>query len=324
MPESVTVEELVKNVRLKVLQGEDYLQRPIVTSDICRPALEFAGYFTHYPAERIQLLGITETSFAKDMTQAHRTEYMIKMCMPQTPCFVISTDLPIPIELSKAAEAAHIPILGTHLTSSRILSNMTSYLVGCLAKRQSLHGVLVDINGIGVLITGDSGVGKSETALELVRRGHRLVADDRVEVYARDEQTLVGSAPAILDHLMEIRGIGIIDVMNLYGAGAIMESDIINFIVHLETWTPDAQFDRLGDRGDTQTIQGVIIPKVSIPVKTGRNLAIIIESAAMNYRAETMGYDATKTFDDNLNRLIQQNSAHDTQVKEQKQENEHD
>ena len=201
---------------------------------------------------------------------------------------------------------------------------MTSYLVGCLAKRQSLHGVLVDINGIGVLITGDSGVGKSETALELVRRGHRLVADDRVEVYARDEQTLVGSAPAILDHLMEIRGIGIIDVMNLYGAGAIMESDIINFIVHLETWTPDAQFDRLGDRGDTQTIQGVIIPKVSIPVKTGRNLAIIIESAAMNYRAETMGYDATKTFDDNLNRLIQQNSAHDTQVKEQKQENEHD
>ena len=324
MPESVTVEELVKNVRLKVLQGEDYLQRPIVTSDICRPALEFAGYFTHYPAERIQLLGITETSFAKDMTQAHRTEYMTKMCMPQTPCVVISTDLPIPIELSKAAEAAHIPILGTHLTSSRILSNMTSYLVGCLAKRQSLHGVLVDINGIGVLITGDSGVGKSETALELVRRGHRLVADDRVEVYARDEQTLVGSAPAILDHLMEIRGIGIIDVMNLYGAGAIMESDIINFIVHLETWTPDAQFDRLGDRGDTQTIQGVIIPKVSIPVKTGRNLAIIIESAAMNYRAETMGYDATKTFDDNLNRLIQQNSAHDTQVKEQKQENEHD
>ncbi len=324
MPEIVTVEELVKNVRLKVLQGEDYLQRPIVTSDICRPALEFAGYFTHYPAERIQLLGITETSFAKDMTQAHRTEYMTKMCMPQTPCFVISTDLPIPIELSKAAEAAHIPILGTHLTSSRILSNMTSYLVGCLAKRQSLHGVLVDINGIGVLITGDSGVGKSETALELVRRGHRLVADDRVEVYARDEQTLVGSAPAILDHLMEIRGIGIIDVMNLYGAGAIMESDIINFIVHLETWTPDAQFDRLGDRGDTQTIQGVIIPKVSIPVKTGRNLAIIIESAAMNYRAETMGYDATKTFDDNLNRLIQQNSAHDTQVKEQKQENEHD
>ena len=193
---------------------------------------------------------------------------------------------------------------------------MTSYLLGRLAPRHSLHGVLVDINGVGVLITGDSGVGKSETALELVRRGHRLVADDRVEVYARDEQTLVGKAPAILKHLMEIRGIGIIDVSTLYGTGAIMPSDVINLIVHLETWTPDVQFDRLGDRGDKQTIQGVIVPKVSVPVKTGRNLAIIIESAAMNYRAETMGYDATKTFDDNLNRLIKQNSARDTKEKQ--------
>ena len=188
---------------------------------------------------------------------------------------------------------------------------MTSYLVGRLAPRESLHGVLVDISGVGVLITGDSGVGKSETALELVRRGHRLVADDRVEVYARDEQTLVGAAPTILQHLMEIRGIGIIDVMTLYGSGAVLPQDTIDFIVHLEIWTPDSQFDRLGDQGDTQVIQDVSIPKVSVPVKTGRNLAIIIESAAMNFRAQTMGYDATKTFDENLNRLIQQNSERD-------------
>ncbi|MBB1094983.1 HPr(Ser) kinase/phosphatase [Limosilactobacillus agrestis] len=311
MPNNVTVHELVDKVRLKVLQGGDYLQRKITTSDISRPALEFAGYFKHYPAARIQLLGITETSFAKDLTHEQREEYMTKMCMPQTPCFVISTNLPIPKELKKAAEDAKIPILGTHLTSSQILSNMTSYLLERLAPRKSLHGVLVDISGVGVLITGDSGVGKSETALELVRRGHRLIADDRVEVYARDEQTLVGTAPQILKHLMEIRGIGIIDVSTLYGTGAIMPSDQINLIVHLETWTPDVQFDRLGDRGDTQTIQGVIVPKVSVPVKTGRNLAIIIESAAMNYRAETMGYDATETFDRNLNQLIKQNSERD-------------
>ena len=316
MADHITVKELVDNVRLKVLQGEEYLQRPITTSDISRPALEFAGYFKHYPAMRIQLLGITETSFAKDLTHEKREKYLTKMCAPQTPCFVISTNLPIPAELQVAAKNAKIPILGTHLTSSQILSNMTSYLLGRLAPRQSLHGVLVDINGVGVLITGDSGVGKSETALELVRRGHRLVADDRVEVYARDEQTLVGKAPAILKHLMEIRGIGIIDVSTLYGTGAIMPSDVINLIVHLETWTPDVQFDRLGDRGDKQTIQGVIVPKVSVPVKTGRNLAIIIESAAMNYRAETMGYNATKTFDDNLNRLIKQNSARDTKEKQ--------
>lgn len=312
MPNHVTVQELVDKVRLKVLQGKDYLGRTITTSDISRPALEFAGYFKHYPAMRIQLLGITEISFSKDLTHDQMVEYMTRMCTPQTPCFVISTNLPIPQELKKAAEDAHIPILGTHLTSSQILSNMTSYLLGRLAPRKSLHGVLVDISGVGVLITGDSGVGKSETALELVRRGHRLVADDRVEVYARDEQTLIGTAPAILQHLMEIRGIGIIDVSTLYGTGAIMPVDNINLIVHLETWTPDTKFDRLGDRGDTQTIQGVIIPKVSVPVKTGRNLAIIIESAAMNYRAETMGYDATKTFDENLNRLIKQNSARDS------------
>ncbi|WP_283587373.1 HPr(Ser) kinase/phosphatase [Limosilactobacillus viscerum] len=308
----VTVQELVDKVRLKVLQGENYLGRTITTSDISRPALEFAGYFKHYPAMRIQLLGITEISFSKDLTHDQMTEYMTRMCTPQTPCFVISTNLPIPEELKKAAEDAQIPILGTHLTSSQILSNMTSYLLGRLAPRKSMHGVLVDISGVGVLITGDSGVGKSETALELVRRGHRLVADDRVEVYARDEQTLIGTAPAILQHLMEIRGIGIIDVSTLYGTGAIMPEDNINLIVHLETWTPDTKFDRLGDRGDTQTVQGVIIPKVSVPVKTGRNLAIIIESAAMNYRAETMGYDATKTFDENLNRLIKQNSARDS------------
>ncbi|KRM60467.1 HPr kinase [Paucilactobacillus vaccinostercus DSM 20634] len=308
---SVTVADLVKNVRMKVLQGEDYLDRPVTTSDISRPGLELTGYFKYYPAPRIQLLGITETSFAKNMTHDELLMVMRKMCAPETPTFVVSTDLPVPEELKQAAEETKIPILGTKLTSSRILSNMTFYLSGKLAKRESVHGVLVDINGVGVLITGDSGVGKSETALELVRRGHRLVADDRVEVYAQDEQTLVGSAPAILEHLMEIRGIGIIDVMTLYGAGAVMQEDDVDLIVHLETWAPDVQFDRLGDRGDTQQILDVVVPRVAIPVKTGRNLAIIIESAAMNYRAQTMGYDATETFDDNLNRLIQENSKKD-------------
>ena len=311
MANSVTVADLVKNVRMKVLQGEDYLDRPVTTSDISRPGLELTGYFKYYPAPRIQLLGITETSFAKNMTHDELLMVIRKMCAPETPTFVVSTDLPVPEELKQAAEETKIPILGTKLTSSRILSNMTFYLSGKLAKRESVHGVLVDINGVGVLITGDSGVGKSETALELVRRGHRLVADDRVEVYAQDEQTLVGSAPAILEHLMEIRGIGIIDVMTLYGAGAVMQEDDVDLIVHLETWAPDVQFDRLGDRGDTQQILDVVVPRVAIPVKTGRNLAIIIESAAMNYRAQTMGYDATETFDDNLNRLIQENSKKD-------------
>ncbi|MGO2299839.1 HPr(Ser) kinase/phosphatase [Paucilactobacillus nenjiangensis] len=311
MVNEVTVADLVKKTRLKVLQGDKYLDRVVTTSDISRPGLELTGYFKYYPAMRIQLLGITETSFAQNMTHDELLMVMRKMCAPETPTFVVSTDLEVPKELKQAAKENNIPILGTSLTSSRVLSNMTYYLSGKLAERQSVHGVLVDINGVGVMITGDSGVGKSETALELVRRGHRLVADDRVEVYAQDEQTLVGSAPAILNHLMEIRGIGIIDVMNLYGAGAVMQEDDVDLIVNLETWAPDVQFDRLGDKGDSQKILDVIVPKVSIPVKTGRNLAIIIESAAMNFRAQSMGYDATEVFDANLNKLIKENSKKD-------------
>ncbi len=256
----------------------------------------------------MQLLGITETSFAKGMDHAKLLDVMRHMCQPETPAFVISTQLEPSDELYQAAKEANIPLLGTKMTTSRILSNMTNYLEGKLAERQSIHGVLVDIYGVGVMITGDSGVGKSETALELVKRGHRLIADDRVEVYQQDEQTLVGQAPKILAHLLEIRGIGIIDVMNLFGAGAVRSETDIDLIVHLELGRRKKKFDRLGNADESSKIFDVIVPKISIPVRTGRNLAIIIEAAAMNFRAESMGYDATKVFDANLNRLISENS----------------
>ncbi|MFD1455347.1 HPr(Ser) kinase/phosphatase [Levilactobacillus lanxiensis] len=307
MTESVTVAELVKANRLDVYSGEENLDRQITTSDISRPGLELTGYFNYYPAKRVQLLGITETSFAKGMSHKKLLDVMRKMCQPETPAFVISTQLDPPEELKESAAEAGIPILGTKLTTSRVLSNMTNFLEGKLAERQSVHGVLVDIYGVGVMITGDSGVGKSETALELVKRGHRLIADDRVEVYQQDEQTLVGAAPAILSHLLEIRGIGIIDVMNLFGAGAVRSETDIDLIVHLELWKDDNHFDRLGNNDETQRFFDVVVPKISIPVKTGRNLAIIIEAAAMNFRARSMGYDATKVFDENLKRLIKQN-----------------
>ena len=311
MPESVTVADLVRVNRLDVYSGQDDLDRQITTSDISRPGLELTGYFNYYPAKRVQLLGITETSFAKGTSHKKLLDVMHKMCQPETPAFVISTQLDPPEELKQCAEEAHIPILGTKLTTSRVLSNMTNFLEGKLAERQSVHGVLVDIYGVGVMITGDSGVGKSETALELVKRGHRLIADDRVEVYQQDEQTLVGAAPAILSHLLEIRGIGIIDVMNLFGAGAVRSETDIDLIVHLELWHDDNHSDRLGNNTESQRFFDVVVPKITIPVKTGRNLAIIIEAAAMNFRARSMGYDATKVFDENLNRLIKQNSAKD-------------
>ncbi|AMV60035.1 HPr kinase/phosphorylase [Pediococcus damnosus] len=310
LADSVKVSELVKSIRLDVYSGKEFLdKKDIVVSDISRPGLELTGYFNFYPHERVQLFGRTEISYAKgSMTSDERLDIYQRMAHEDTPAFVISRGLPIPQELTVAAKAKNIPVLGSALPTSRLLSNMTNFLEGKLAERQSVHGELVDIYGLGVLITGDSGVGKSETALELVKRGHRLIADDRVDVYQQDEQTLVGESPKILRHLLEIRGVGIIDVMNLFGAGAVRTETDINLIVHLENWSDDKKFDRLGNGQETRKFFDVEIPRITIPVRTGRNLAVIIESAAMNFRAKNMGYDATKVFDENLNELIKDNS----------------
>lgn len=306
---SVSVANLVEAINLTVYSGEEYLEeKQITTSDIYRPGLELTGYFEYYPEERIQLFGMTEVSYAHQLTKKDLQDVAEKLCAPKTPCLVIARDLKVPAELEKSAKANNIPILLSSLPTTRLSSKMTDYLEGKLAERRAMHGVLVDIYGLGVLITGDSGVGKSETALELIKRGHRLIADDRVEVWQQDEQTVVGEAPQILRHLLEIRGIGIIDVMNLFDAGAVRQDTDISLIVHLENWSKDKQFDRLGSGEQSQQIFDVSVPKITIPVKIGRNLAIIIEAAAMNFRAKTMGYDATKAFERNLNNLIKENS----------------
>lgn len=312
MANEVSVRNLVDAMGLTVLIGKEYLDdKKITTSDISRPGLELTGYFNFYPKERIQLFGMTEHAYANGLTPENRQNVMNQLATEQTPCFVVSNDLDVPLELLAIVKERHIPVLISKLTTSRLSSNMVNYLEAKLAERQSIHGVLVDIYGLGVMITGDSGVGKSETALELIRRGHRLIADDRVDVFQQDEETLVGEAPAILKHLLEIRGIGIIDIMNLFGAGAVRNDTDISLIIHLENWTPDKQFDRLGNNEEFVKIFNVNVPKISVPVKTGRNLAIIIEVAAMNFRAKTMGYDATKAFEANLNGLIQTNSKKD-------------
>ena len=306
---SVSVANLVEAINLTVYSGEEYLEeKQITTSDIYRPGLELTGYFEYYPEERIQLFGMTEVSYAHQLTKKDLQDVAEKLCASKTPCLVIARDLKVPAELEKSAKANNIPILLSSLPTTRLSSKMTDYLEGKLAERRAMHGVLVDIYGLGVLITGDSGVGKSETALELIKRGHRLIADDRVEVWQQDEQTVVGEAPQILRHLLEIRGIGIIDVMNLFGAGAVRQDTDISLIVHLENWSKDKQFDRLGSGEQSQQIFDVSVPKITIPVKIGRNLAIIIEAAGMNFRAKTMGYDATKAFERNLNNLIKENS----------------
>lgn len=308
MSEFVTVQELVNELQIEVYSGEEYLTNQITTSDISRPGLELTGYFSYYPYDRVQLFGRKEATFSDRMTHEERLIVMRRLCTDDTPVFIFSRGIdPIP-ELVQAAEEKKIPVLVSRLATSRLSGVMSNYLEGKLAPRTSIHGVLMEIYGLGVLIQGDSGIGKSETGLELIKKGHRLVADDRVDVYQQDERTVIGEPAPILEHLIEIRGLGIIDVMNLFGASAVRKRAQIQLVVNLEHWSPDKKFDRLGGSADTMQIANVDIPKISIPVKTGRNVAIIIEVAAMNFRAKTMGYDATKKFEENLTALIQQNS----------------
>lgn len=234
---------------------------------------------------------------------------MRRMCSDDTPAFIISRGLNVPEEMIQAAKEKNLAILRSPISTSRLLGEISSFLDDQLATRTSVHGVLVDVYGLGVLIQGDSGIGKSETALELIQRGHRLIADDRVDVHQQDELTLIGEPPKILQHLIEIRGIGIIDVMNLFGASAVRGSMQVQLVVYLEAWAKDKQYDRLGSDDAVIEIGNVDVPQIRIPVKTGRNVAIIIEVAAMNFRAKSMGYDATQEFENRLTQLIEENSG---------------
>ena len=305
---TVTVKMLVDKVKLKVIYGtKELLEKPITTADISRPGLEMTGYFDYYSPERIQLVGMKEWSYLNTMTDYNRYSVFSTMFEKETPAIIVARGLEIPKEMLRAAKENGVVVLQGHNGTSTLSGEMSWYLNAQLAERTSVHGVLVDIYGMGVLIQGDSGIGKSETGLELVKRGHRLVADDRVDVYAKDEETLWGEPAEILRHLLEIRGVGIIDVMSLYGASAVRNSSQVQLAIYLENFEKGKIFDRLGNGNEEIELQGVMIPCVRIPVKTGRNVSIVIEAAAMNYRAKQMGFDATKTFEDRLTKLISEN-----------------
>lgn len=310
MTDTVKLTEFINdNSNLRILQGQECVSgKKITVSDVYRPGLELSGYFDFYPADRVQLLGRTEISYAARLDHDLRRKVFEKICQKETPCLLVSRNLPVPVELKEAAEAAGTPILISNDATTYLMSMITQYLAVKLAERSSVHGVLVEVFGMGVLLTGESGVGKSETALALVQHGHRLIADDRVDVYQRDHETVVGEAPRILKHLMEIRGIGIIDVLKLFGIGAIKDETEISLVINLTNWDSKANYDRLGFQENTRIICGIAVPQVTIPVKVGRNMENIVEVAVMNFRAKAMGFDAAKTFDENLTSLIAENS----------------
>ncbi|AVD55446.1 MAG: HPr(Ser) kinase/phosphatase [Weizmannia coagulans] len=313
----VRVADMIKHFNLELISGEEGIHRPITTSDISRPGLEMTGFFDYYPADRIQLLGMTEITFSKRLSPEERKSRMDNLCSDITPGIVISRNLEVPDELIEASEEKSIPVMRTPMKTTRFSSRLTNYLEYKLAPATAIHGVLVDVYGVGVLITGKSGVGKSETALELVKRGHRLVADDCVEIVQEEEGSLIGHAPELIEHLLEIRGLGIINVMTLFGAGAVRSHKKITLIANLELWDEHKQYDRLGLDEEKVKILDTEITKMTVPVRPGRNLAIIIEVAAMNYRLKNMGVNAARQFTAKLANVIEE---HEQGTEEEKNE----
>jgi len=301
MPKKVKVSDLVGVFHLQVVCGEEGLKRQITVSDLYRPGLEMAGYFQHHPMERVQIMGRTEISFFDLLPEADQRERARRLCEPEeTPCIVITRGQEVPAILLEEGRKRNLPILRSDMHTTNLSSRITGYLENKLAPSTTIHGVLVDVYGVGMLITGGSGIGKSETALELVKRGHRLVADDAVEIRQTADKVLTGTAPELIRHLLEIRGVGIINMMTLFGAGAIRTMKKISVVVQLENWQNDKQYDRLGLDEETTQIIDTHLPLVTIPVRPGRNLAVIIEVAAMNYRLKQMGYNAALQFTNKL------------------------
>ncbi|GGM36330.1 HPr kinase/phosphorylase [Paraliobacillus quinghaiensis] len=300
----IHTQDLVDQFKLELLAGKEGLQREIIMSDISRPGIEMTGYFRYYPKKRLQLLGKTEMSYYKDLNTEERSERAKKMCTEETPGIVVSRGMEVPHELIEACEEGNVPLLRSPYKTTRVVSRLTNYLEAKFAPFTAMHGVLVDIYGVGVLIMGQSGVGKSETALELVKRGHRLVADDSVEIRQEDYDRLIGTSPPLIEHLLEIRGLGIINVMTLFGAGSVRSHKKISYIINLESWDEKKQYDRLGLDEETMKIIDVDVPKATLPVRPGRNLAVIIEVAAMNFRLKQMGVNAAEEFSTRLTTMI--------------------
>jgi HPr kinase/phosphorylase len=301
----VRTKDIIEKFNLELISGEEGINRPITTSDISRPGLEMAGFFDYYPAERIQLIGKTELSFAEKLSDADRHNRMESLCTDITPGIIITRDMEVPEGLIEASEREAVPVMRSKQKTTRFSGLLTNFLESKLAPTTAVHGVLVDIYGVGVLITGKSGVGKSETALELVKRGHRLVADDCVEIRQEDEDYLVGTSPELIEHLLEIRGLGIINVMTLFGAGAVRSNKRISLVMNLELWDQKKQYDRLGLDEEKMKIIDTDITRLTIPVRPGRNLAVIIEVAAMNFRLKRMGVNAAEQFTSRLSDVIE-------------------
>jgi len=295
---------------LRCIGGRKGLSREITTPDLNRPGLALSGYYESFAWNRLQIFGRGENAYLKMLDGEGRTDNLQKLFAYPMPCCIFTHKLSPGKSFFAAAEAADCPILQTDLPSSEFSSRVIRVLSDIFAPQTTIHGVLVEVYGIGILLIGDSGVGKSETALELIERGHRLVADDVVDIRCVNGSILMGQgANKVIGHHMEIRGLGIINVTHLFGVGAIRDKKQVQLVCGLEDWDPNKVYDRIGTEEMTTEILGVRVAKLEIPVKPGRNIPIIVETAAMNERLKKMGYHSAKEFNQNVLRWLESENA---------------
>ena len=298
------------SLNLKCIGGRKGLTREITTQNINRPGLVLSGFFDSFAHERLQIFGRGEAAYLKNLEKDNRYNTIRQMFRHPIPCCIFTHSLDPNSAFMEIAEEAQCPILQTDLPTSEFSARIIRILSGIFAPRQSFHGVLVEVYGLGILLLGESGVGKSETALELIMHGHRLVADDVVDIHCINGNILMGAgANKIIGHHMEVRGMGIINVTHLFGVGAIRDKKQVQLVVKLTEWDSKKNYDRIGLEEQYLEILGVNIPKLEIPVKPGRNVPIIIETAAMNERLKTMGYNAAKEFNQNILRWLESDTA---------------
>ena len=307
----IRVTDFIQSLALKVLSPTTQEQWDIQAADVNRPGMQFCGFYEYFAFERPQVIGKVEMTYLNSMTEDTRKSMLKKYFSYDIPCVICCRGMQPPEDLLLIASERNIPVFLTEKSTTKFVLEAIMYISRKIAPRITRHGELVDVHGVGVLITGSSGVGKSETALELVKRGHQLVADDVVEICRVSETRLIGECPAMIRHFMEIRGIGIIDIRAMYGVGAVAVHKSIDLVIHLEQWVEGKEYDRLGLEDNFITILGVQVPQLITPVRPGRNLAIIVEVAARNYSLKRLGYSASHELDRRLSNMYDQTDDHD-------------
>ena len=302
---SYKLSKLAEDLKTEIVYSStDYEEVLIYTGDVHRPGLQLAGFFEHFEPTRIQLIGRMESAYVEKLSADERVRKWEAIMERKVPALILCHGSKVTEELLVAAKKYNVTVLITGAHTTEIMSLVIGIVKKEVAPRVTLHGVLVEVYGIGLLILGESGIGKSETAMELLKRGHRLVADDAVEIKAIDADIIRGEAPELIRHYIELRGLGIIDVRQIFGLGAVKPYQNIHLVVNLEIWNENSSYDRLGLNENTVEILGVKIATVTIPVSPGRNLAVILEVAAMNQRQKLMGYNAAVEFTKTINKLF--------------------